>query len=333
MDVRDNGPQPDRVMAEPNQSAHGSASTALVAMRVRWDAVVVFVAVAFVLSWLVALPLWLSDGLSNPNFGWLAVGMMATPTVAALTATFWVAKPAHRARYLGLVPLRPVGRLVRFLVIALLGPPLLVFAAVLVAGWFGVAQVDLSLHAFADAIAASDPSQQSALSGLSTSALTLILLATILINSITGAISAFGEELGWRGFLLPTLRPLGTWPAIVLTGVIWGLWHAPLILLGYNYGRSDVLGVLYMVVLCVLLGALLGWLRMRSASVWPAALAHGAFNASSPVVYVLLANPSSGISTPVIGWTGWLVLALTIAVLAGAGQYRWTTPTADPQHG
>ena len=197
-------------MAEPNESAHGSASTALAATRVRWDAVVVFVAVAFVLSWLVALPLWLSDGLSNPNLGWLAVGMMATPTVAALAATFWVVKPAHRARYLGLVPLRPVGRLVRFLVIALLGPPLLVFAAVLVAGWFGVAQVDLSLHAFADAIAQSDPSQQSALSGLSTSALTLILLATILINSITGAISAFGEELGWRGFLLPTLRPLGT---------------------------------------------------------------------------------------------------------------------------
>lgn len=74
MDVRDNGPQPDRVMAEPNQSAHGSASTALVAMRVRWDAVVVFVAVAFVLSWLVALPLWLSDGLSNPNSGGLPSG-------------------------------------------------------------------------------------------------------------------------------------------------------------------------------------------------------------------------------------------------------------------
>ncbi|MGV1008918.1 MAG: CPBP family intramembrane glutamic endopeptidase [Dermatophilaceae bacterium] len=290
----------------------------------------VFVAVAFVLSWLVALPVWLSGGLSNPNVGWVALAMMVTPTVAAVTATFLVLRPTHRARYVGLVPLRPVARLVRFLVIALIGPPLFVFAAVLVAGWFGVAQVDPSLDAFADAIARSDPSGQSALSGLSTSALTLILLATILINSIAGSVSAFGEELGWRGFLLPTLRPLGTWPALVLTGVIWGLWHAPLILLGYNYGRGDVLGLLYMVVLCVLLGALLGWLRMRSASVWPAAVAHGAFNASSPVAFVLVANPSSGISTPVIGWTGWLVLALTIAALAGAGQYHWTTPTVDP---
>ena len=73
--------------------------------------------------------------------------------------------------------------------------------------------------------------------------------------------------------------------------------------------------------------------ELRSSTVWPAALAHGAFNASSPVLFVLVANLSSGISTPVIGWTGWLVLALTIAVLAGAGQYHWATLTADPPHG
>lgn len=46
---------------------------------------------------------------------------------------------------------------------------------------------------------------------------------------------ALGEELGWRGWLLPKPLPLGTLPALLVSGVIWGLWHAPIILLGYNY--------------------------------------------------------------------------------------------------
>jgi hypothetical protein len=67
------------------------------------------------------------------------------------------------------------------------------------------------------------------------------------------------------------------------------------ILLGYNYGRPNLLGVTYMVVLCVLLGCLLGWLRMRSGTIWAGALAHGTFNAGLPAVHavVVVRHPST----------------------------------------
>ena len=58
------------------------------------------------------------------------------------------------------------------------------------------------------------------------------LLAGFTINGLF----AFGEEYGWRGWLADELRPLGAFWANVITGVLWGLWHAPLILLGFNYG-------------------------------------------------------------------------------------------------
>src|SRR5436305_814196 len=61
---------------------------------------------------------------------------------------------------------------------------------------------------------------------------------------------AFGEQWGWRGYLLPRLLPLGQWPALLLSGAIWGLWHAPVILLGYNYPQHPILGVLVMVGTC-----------------------------------------------------------------------------------
>ena len=130
-------------------------------------------------------------------------------------------------------------------------------------------------------------------------------------------VPALGEEWGWRGWLLPALRPLGVWPAIAVSGVIWGLWHAPVILLGYNYpNQSPPLGLALMVVFCVLAGALLGWLRLVSGSVWPAAIGHGFINAFAGLA-VLIASadrPPDAAHVGLLGWTGWLVLAVTVAV-------------------
>ena len=82
--------------------------------------------------------------------------------------------------------------------------------------------------------------------------------------------------------------------------------------------------------LALLLGALLGWLRMRSATVWPCAVAHGAFNASqAAILLVLVTHPSTGLNTPLIGWTGWSVLAAAVVLLAATRQYRWS-PTTPP---
>src|SRR5690606_15530517 len=114
------------------------------------------------------------------------------------------------------------------------------------------------------------------------------LVAIPFAAATINALAAFGEEIGWRGFLVPALRRYGTWPALLISGAIWGLWHAPVILLGYNFGRPDITGVLLMTGGCLAWGVLLGWLRLRSASLWPAVFAHGAMNATAGLPMLFL---------------------------------------------
>ena len=74
------------------------------------------------------------------------------------------------------------------------------------------------------------------------------LLAGVTIN----AVFAFGEEYGWRNYLVDVLREQKFVCASILIGIVWGLWHFPLILLGHNYPQHSVAGVFMMVVFCVL---------------------------------------------------------------------------------
>lgn len=71
----------------------------------------------------------------------------------------------------------------------------------------------------------------------------IFFISVILIPWIN-SVFAFGEELGWRGFLLPRLMPLGKTKAYLLVGIIWGLWHAPLITMGYRSYTNAVLGII-----------------------------------------------------------------------------------------
>jgi uncharacterized protein len=99
------------------------------------------------------------------------------------------------------------------------------------------------------------------------------------IGIASGFVFAFGEELGWRGYLLPRLIQSG-WPCpIVLSGVVWGIWHSPLIILtGYAHG-AVTLSLIMFTVLTILFGVFIGWLRFTSGSVFVATMAHASFNA------------------------------------------------------
>src|SRR5690606_14052628 len=82
--------------------------------RVKVRPVAIFTALSFGLAWLVALPMWLDGGLLNPLAPLLLVVMMATPAIAALVVTRFVDRPASIPRELGLWPLRPAGRLLKY---------------------------------------------------------------------------------------------------------------------------------------------------------------------------------------------------------------------------
>lgn len=291
--------------------------------RVPWAAVIVFIVAALGLAWLVALPLWFSgDGLVSAWAPWLLRAMMFAPTVAMLIVVFAMRAPRRgRLRFLGMWPLRPTGRFIGMLVIALFAPIVVVAVTTVLAGVFGLVRLDLvDFSGFAEQVRALAPGQSMPPMVVLVVTQVIMIPGGALVNSIFTA----GEELGWRGWLLPALRPLGTWPAILLTGVVWGVWHAPVILLGYNFARPDMTGVLFMIGGCVAWGILLGWLRLRSASVWPAVLAHGSMNAVGGLILLVRAageQPDLAIVGP-LGAISWGVLAVLILVLAATGQFR-----------
>jgi membrane protease YdiL (CAAX protease family) len=269
--------------------------------RVPWAAVLTFLVVAYGGGWLIALPLWRSGGLSNPLFLPLGLAVMATPALAALVATLAVVRPAHPARFLGLTPVRPWRRTLGYALLGFVGVQVLGALAIVLAWALGVTPLQVSGGAW--------------------SSLVSMQLLGLLVT-----VAALGEEIGWRGFLLPALRPLGTGPALVLSGLAWGPWHAPLVLLGYNYGTTDPSALIMMTVTTILMGVLFGWLRMRSASVYPSAFAHGALNASGGTLLAAFVPGAAGVAPSVLGWVGWLLLAVVIGGLVALRAFRWARP-------
>ena len=143
-------------------------------------------------------------------------------------------------------------------------------------------------------------------------------LITLLSGFVAGltinAFFAFGEESAWRGFLHRLLKGKGFWKECLIIGIIWGIWHAPLILMGHNYPSHPVAGVFMMVAFCVLVTPLMVFIRERSGSVIMAAIAHGTINALGglPIVYLIgYKELLSGIT----GLAGFIVLALADIVI------------------
>lgn len=104
------------------------------------------------------------------------------------------------------------------------------------------------------------------------------------LGATVNAIFALGEEFGWRGYLLWELAPLGFWRASFAIGALWGVWHAPVIVAGYNYPSFPVVGVVAMTIACLSFSPVYTYLLIRSESVFAAALLHGVFNGSAGLV-------------------------------------------------
>ena len=144
--------------------------------------------------------------------------------------------------------------------------------------------------------------------------LVLTLIAPlVLVNHI----AAFGEELGWRGYLLPMLiEGLGESRAVLLNGVLWGIAHAPLVCFGLNYTGeypgAPFTGILVMVVFATVLGVFMSYLTLRSGSIWPACVAHGAVNAVREAPLLICAAGYNALLGPkpsgIIGMAGFIVL-------------------------
>lgn len=150
---------------------------------------------------------------------------------------------------------------------------------------------------------------------------TYFIISSLTQTVIIGTIPAFGEEFGWRGYLLMRLLPLGRLRAMVLTGAIWGVWHAPIILQGYNYPDHPMLGVPLMITFCLLLGIILGWLRLASGSVFPAAVAHASVNGPGSAALAFLRSRND-LTTGLTGLLGQAMMLIFVLLLWRFGALR-----------
>jgi membrane protease YdiL (CAAX protease family) len=107
----------------------------------------------------------------------------------------------------------------------------------------------------------------------------LVIIQGLFAGATVNALAAFGEELGWRGFLLAELKKRSFIRATLLIGFIWGFWHAPIILMGHNFPQHPQWGVLFMIIFCMLYTFLLIYISIKAKSVIAASVMHGSINA------------------------------------------------------
>lgn len=143
-----------------------------------------------------------------------------------------------------------------------------------------------------------------------------VFWSSLVLGPAINGVFGFGEEFGWRGYLLPKLMPLGKWKAYTLVGIIWGLWHAPLVLAGFNYPGYPMLGVLGMIGMTTTFGFYINEMALRHRSSILAGWMHGVFNCQFYGVWRILfpnAHPLLGGVTGLVGMLVWAALGLAVA--------------------
>ena len=135
--------------------------------------------------------------------------------------------------------------------------------------------------------------------------------------------SFFGEEYGWRVYLQDRLFPiLGGYKGVLVLGIIWGLWHAPLIAFGFNYPGQPILGNILMVLLTIVLAVIFSYAVLKTGSVWIAVLLHLVTDAIELPANYYLGVSKDPILSFGIGIFGIALLALFALVLLRSSVWK-----------
>jgi uncharacterized protein len=274
------------------------------ATRVPWRDVAVFAALAYAISWVLWIPempdAWHAITTGNtPNVyaaGGLSVLGMFGPGIAAVIMRLFISNEGLRGS------LGPVRRKGRYFALAAVGPALFVLATVGIAVATGLSEFTLG----------------------SEKPLWYVALVLLAVGTPMAAVLAFGEEYGWRGYLLPKLLSLGEVKASLIIALIWAPWHIPVLFAGLNYGGENTAAVLaFMIVTGI--GLSLLFTRMFVAaggSVLVVAVMHGSLNAFSD----RLADTKHLLGDPLVvsigGAIGFAMMAVALVAVYGPRRRR-----------
>ncbi len=250
---------------------------------------------------------------SAPGSIVIMTAYMFVPMVAAII----VQKEVYHAPIVG-----PLGVSFAFngwFVVAWILPPLIVFAALGVSLLLPGVHFSPGMEGLFDRLRSALTADQIAemkkqMASLPIHPVWLGLLQGMVAGATVNAAAGFGEELGWRGLLLGEWGPLGFWRSSVLIGLVWGVWHVPVILRGHNYPQHPLEGIAMMTAWTVLLSPIISYIRIRARSVVAASILHGTLTGTSGLAVMLLKG-GSDLTVGVMGAAGFAVLAAADAGL------------------
>jgi hypothetical protein len=225
------------------------------------------------------------------------LGTMLTPMIAALIMRIFVSKEGVKGS-LGLL------RSPKYYLAALIVPAVFVSAVILIVQALGLGEFRWSEANW-------------------------FVYLMLLVIALPVTLFTFGEEYGWRGYLLPRLLPLGEIRASVLLGVIWGVWHLPLIMAGLNYpGVNVLLAILIFTFVTVALTFTYTWFYVASSgSVLVAAVFHASTNQFTDSFWVLpLLSGANPFAPSVVSAV--LIMALVVVVYR---LFRRSVRVEDPE--
>jgi membrane protease YdiL (CAAX protease family) len=270
-----------------------------------------FLLLAFGMAWILwEIPLRLGVSPHNPLFQLVALPGGFAPAIAAFIVRRWITREGFAD-----AGLRLNLKKWRYYLVAWLLPLPVTAIIVFLAYVFRIAKPDLTLGRALGVLA---PNR--ALPSLPLY-IWLLIPVQLAITALIATPLLWGEEFGWRGYLqvrLLSRRPL---LAAVATGLIWGVWHYPLNLRGYNFPGHPIWGLIVFPVSTVLVSIVFGWLRLRTGSVWATSLAHAATNAMGGSLTTLLYL--GGADMMLVGYLGllaWVPLGALCAWIVFTGQ-------------
>lgn len=211
---------------------------------------------------------------------------------------------------------------IRFYLLAWFGPAILTLAGTALYFLLFPENFDLSFSYFIAALEATGAPLETLPMPIGMLMLVQCVQA-LLLAPIMNFFTCFGEEWGWRGYLLPKMKDqLPTLPMLLVNGVIWGLWHAPLTVIGHNYGVGypgfPYAGIAMMCLFCTVLGVFLSYITLKTGSCIPAVLSHGAINGFAAIgIYFTKdgGNPFVGPAPMgIIGLIPFLIAAVFMAI-------------------
>ncbi|MFW9904040.1 MAG: lysostaphin resistance A-like protein [Candidatus Thorarchaeota archaeon] len=147
-----------------------------------------------------------------------------------------------------------------------------------------------------------------------------IMTLNLIIMTVPFSLVLWGEEYGWRGYLQKYIVEDQPVKAAIITGIIWGFWHFPIILLGYQYPKEPILGLGVFTLAMIVLSIIFGWLQEKTQSIWASSLAHSATNNLGAIVFLLFMGTGNFLFVGYLGLFGIIPLGILSLWIVKTGQ-------------